>query len=526
MTQAPPPAALLDLIGDAVVVCDPGSRRVRECNRAAREFFPRLSEGTALTAESSGPLGEAAAAGEESFGAAFGGRALSGHRHAAAGAEVWLVRDVSALRACADALEAARNRARFLAGSSRRLGASLHPGRTARAVVTGAVPTLAEHALLLVPHGGPRLDWYRADAASSAPEAAAPEAAATGELPAEVAYGMPHVSAALSGTAPRETLCPWHELAGLGGLLPGHGSGGEPFVVPLGGGLPIGALILVRRVERGSSGEEAELVREYASRAGTALAAADFYAQQAHTTAVLRSGMDPQHPPASLGGVQTGVAYRPAREEMQIGGDFYELLPATDGGVEFHLGDVSGRGVEAAVLAGQIRQSLRAFTLAEASTERVLHLLNRLLLERNDTRFTTLVTGRARPAADGGLEVALAGGGHLPPLVLRRHGGVEPVTLDGMLVGAVPDPVFDRARLRLAPGELLLLYSDGITEARGGTSGRELYGEERLSRDLATCAGMPAEAVAERLGLLLSQWLAGPEHDDIALLALRAPGGR
>ncbi|MFD0446045.1 PP2C family protein-serine/threonine phosphatase [Streptomyces indonesiensis] len=86
------------------------------------------------------------------------------------------------------------------------------------------------------------------------------------------------------------------------------------------------------------------------------------------------------------------------------------------------------------------------------------------------------------------MKVEIASGGHLSPLVLRGDGKVEEIVCEGMLVGAVPDPSFGCREFRLAPGELVLLYSDGLTEARGGMSGREIYGDERLVDALAAAS--------------------------------------
>lgn len=175
------------------------------------------------------------------------------------------------------------------------------------------------------------------------------------------------------------------------------------------------------------------------------------------------------------------------------------------------------------MIGGRVRSGLKALAAVEDQPVVVLRHLNNLLLEEDVSAFVTLVVGSARPAEDGGLDIVVAGGGHLAPLVLRGNGQVREVTIGGALVGALSGVDFEQAAFRLAAGDSLLLYSDGITEARGGPIGQEMYGEQRLARDLATCAQMPAEAVAERIDLLLGRWLAGRPHDDLALLVLQAP---
>lgn len=137
-----------------------------------------------------------------------------------------------------------------------------------------------------------------------------------------------------------------------------------------------------------------------------------------------------------------------------------------------------------------------------------------------------MVLGVVRPHRDGGLALTLAGGGHLPPLVVRSSGEVEQLPLNGMLIGVVPDPRVSQVSTRLAPGETCLLYSDGVTEARGGRRGAEQLGTERLMQALTGCQRMPAPALAERVEQITCDWLAQRDHDDIAVLALRATGTR
>ncbi len=377
------------------------------------------------------------------------------------------------------------------------------------------LPLPVDAAVVVLPVHGRRSSWHRAGPG---------EAEASGQLPTEVLDRVPPIDDALSGLSPGAGPFPADELRDLTDVLPPHLTrGGQALVLPLSGsGVSAGALLLIRLPERqGFAGPDIELARQYAARAGLALSTAALYSQQAQTTAVLRANLEPRPLPA-VDGVGLGAAYRPAAQALRISGDFYDVAPRPDGGVSFFFGDVCGKGAEAAVLAGLVQQSLRTLALTDTAPVRDLHLLNDVLLG-DDSRFTTLVTGTARPAPDHGLTVVTAGGGHLPPLILRRDGLVEEVAIDGTVVGILPDPSFDLTTSRLAPGELMLLYSDGVTEARGGPSGHALYGDERLARALAECQGMPAGAVAERVELLTAQWLGGRPHDDIAVLALQAP---
>jgi serine phosphatase RsbU (regulator of sigma subunit) len=226
-------------------------------------------------------------------------------------------------------------------------------------------------------------------------------------------------------------------------------------------------------------------------------------------------------------GVEWGAAYRPARETLRVGGDFYEVVGGTGRSERsaFLLGDVCGKGIEAAVLSGRVRQSWHALRLLEDQPGRLLDLLNTALLDAVATRdeplrFATMVLGDARPLPGGGVALRLATGGHPQPLVLRVDGTVEPVPVAGMLVGGLREARFGEADVVLAPGDTCLLYSDGVVEARG--SG-DFFGEERLAATLPRCAGAPAAVVCEHLEQTVVSWLDGHDHDDVALLAIRAP---
>ncbi|MFE5164166.1 PP2C family protein-serine/threonine phosphatase [Streptomyces sp. NPDC056697] len=532
---------LLDLVDEAVVVCDRADGPVRGFNRAAADLFPRLRPGRPVSMSAAAPLARAAARREERFSAEYEGRGLSGRLHTAGGLTVWLVHQVSSVQEAEAALAHEREKSAFLEETTRRLGASLHHGRTVRALVEIVIPKLADAAVVVLPVSGRRTRWHRAGPG---------DARGSGEVAVETLERVPKVADALYGLQPRPTVVSPQELAALEDVMPGEfgqsgqggqsgeggpggpggqlGQGEDALVVQLAaGGVPAGALIMLRGPERARFDDtDIDLAHRFAIRAGLALATAALYSQQAHTIAVLQASMAPE-PLPSADGLRLGAAYRPAAEALRISGDFYHVAPSAAGGVTFFFGDVSGKGAEAAVVAGQVRQSMRTLAMVRTEPEplRDLRLLNDLVISAGH-RFTTLVTGAARPCDDGSVEVEIASGGHLSPLILREDGKVTEIVCEGMLLGAVPDPSFGRTECRLEPGELMLLYSDGVTEARGGASGREIYGEERLVDALASCGGMQAPSVAERLELLTTEWLAGRPHDDISLLTLQAPPRR
>ncbi|AKH84476.1 serine/threonine protein phosphatase [Streptomyces sp. CNQ-509] len=510
---------LLDLVDEAIVTCDRPDGTIRGFNRAAVRLFPRLRPGEPASA-SAPPLARAGARGAKRFSAAHGGRRLRGRLRTVDGLAVWLVSQVSSAQEAEAALVDERARSAFLEEATQRLGASLHHSRTVRTLTEIVTPRLADASVVVLPPSGRRTDWHRAGPGG---------ARSSGEVAVERLEEVPEIANALYGLQPHPTVISPQELDPLDNLMPAElVPGGEPLVAQLAaGGVPAGALIMLRGPERAPFDEaDIELAHELAVRAGLALATAALYTQQAHTIAVLQASMAPEPLPAA-DGLRLGAAYRPAAEALHISGDFYHVAPSALGGVTFFFGDVSGKGAEAAVLAGHLRQSMRTLAMVAQESEplRDLYLLNEIVLS-DGHRFATLVTGSARPRDDGSVKVEIAGGGHLSPLVLRGDGRVEEITCEGTLVGAVPDPGFSLTEVVLEPGELILFYSDGVTEARGGASGREMYGDERLVDALASCTDMQAASVAERLELLTTEWLAGRPHDDISILTLQAPPRR
>ncbi|MFD0636542.1 PP2C family protein-serine/threonine phosphatase [Catenulispora yoronensis] len=261
----------------------------------------------------------------------------------------------------------------------------------------------------------------------------------------------------------------------------------------------------------------------FAARAGAAISAALLFTRQ---SALARTLAEDLMPPSltRVGGVELAGGYRPAGDEQRLGGDFYDFHGPTpdDPGVLVVFGDVSGKGVAAAMLAGRIRTSISVLRTVESDHERMLQSLNRALLSSRHTRFATLVLASARSVADG-VAVRVTCGGHPPPLVVRTDGSVERAASRGTLIGAVESVRATSSEFLLAPGETCLLYSDGITDAVGGLSGTEHYGADRLEQALAGCAGLPAEAVVERIQMLAEQWLTSNRRDDMAVVAITAP---
>jgi serine phosphatase RsbU (regulator of sigma subunit) len=268
------------------------------------------------------------------------------------------------------------------------------------------------------------------------------------------------------------------------------------------------------------------VARLFAARIGAAMSAARIYAQQASITETLMRDLLPPvlH---QVAGVDFAGRYRPARDGERVGGDFYDVHPAAgeDGESLVVLGDVCGKGLDAAVLTGKIRSILHALLPLADDHAQMLRLLNRSLLDTRNARFATLVlAGVARHGA--GLRLRLTSAGHPAPLVLHADGQVSEVQTRGSLIGALPRIQATTAQVALGPGEVCLLFSDGLVEAHGGPFGDEMFEEHRLQRALAGCVGMPAEAIVERIQMLTEQWIGDRTHDDMAVVAITASRGR
>nr|WP_296773574.1 SpoIIE family protein phosphatase [Rhodococcus sp. (in: high G+C Gram-positive bacteria)] len=219
------------------------------------------------------------------------------------------------------------------------------------------------------------------------------------------------------------------------------------------------------------------------------------------------------------------AAYYHFASRYDVGGDFYDLFPLADDRWGFFLGDVCGKGPDAAVVTSSTRYTLRAAAVYDRDPVAVLHNLNSVLYQEfghDDARFCTVVFG-VLTSCDGGFDVELASGGHPPALVLRSDGSARYIdTPGGQLVGILPDARFTSARILLAPGDTLVLYTDGLTEARTGR-GRERYDENDTLLDFArSTAPSNAHDTVAALREILDGFGEGLE-DDAAILAFGVP---
>ncbi len=224
-------------------------------------------------------------------------------------------------------------------------------------------------------------------------------------------------------------------------------------------------------------------------------------------------------PPAlpEVPGLTVAARFLPGSGGTLVGGDFYDVfpLPARRWGVL--MGDVVGHGARAATLAGLARYTVRTLAVLHASPRRVLAALNDTVLARGEPeRFLSAVYLTTRKTADG-VEVKAARGGHPAPLLRRADGTMEILDSPGGLLGCQPEPGMKDIRLQLAPGDLIVLYTDGVTEARCGD---EQFGDARLHALVAT--SQDARSLVEDTIEAVLAHCNGDLADDVAVLALMA----
>jgi phosphoserine phosphatase RsbU/P len=237
----------------------------------------------------------------------------------------------------------------------------------------------------------------------------------------------------------------------------------------------------------------------------------------------LQRSLLPPHLPA-IPGIDLAATYRAGGEGSAVGGDFYDVFELGDGRWGVAIGDVRGKGADAAAVTALARYSIRTAAVRERLPSAVLRVVNDALLrtEPGDDFCTAVYATLDVRGGAPLLQVAI--GGHPPPLLLRAEGGgpAAAVGRTGTLLGALEHPVLHDADVPLAPGDALLLYTDGVTESRTPDG---LFGLERLATVLGECAGLDAGAVANHVEAAVVDAPGHDVRDDVALLVLRAISG-
>jgi serine phosphatase RsbU (regulator of sigma subunit) len=240
--------------------------------------------------------------------------------------------------------------------------------------------------------------------------------------------------------------------------------------------------------------------------------------RERHIARTLQDSLLPREMP-EIEGLEVAARYLAGGEGTTVGGDLYDLFPVED---EWALvvGDVCGKGAEAAALTGMVRYTVRAESVHHSSPCEVLRLLNDAIIRQlGDGRFCTVLHGRVT-VGEGQARLVLASAGHPQPLVLRADGRVEQVPAAGPLLGVVPAVVHPDVIVTLGPGDALVGFTDGVTEGRGPDG---MFGDERLAELLRASAGADAGTLVDRIVDAAVEFQGGRSQDDLAVLALRVP---
>jgi phosphoserine phosphatase RsbU/P len=287
-------------------------------------------------------------------------------------------------------------------------------------------------------------------------------------------------------------------------------------------GHPIGVLTIGRPSDRAHSPEDVALISDIAQRAALAIDNAQRATQHIQTSQALQRALFPRELPIA-DGVEFATEYLPASTGSDVGGDFYDVLSQCADLWLAAIGDVCGKGAQAAARAGQVRDMLRVLIRDGRPLAHALELLNDLMIETGDHwQFCTLAAAHIRKVTTGkpsGLAVDLVLAGHEPPLLIRANGTTELVGQRGTPLGLVNHVKLHTTRLHIAPGDVLLAYTDGVVERRGPQGA---YGIHRLITAASSICPLPAAQLIATVRTSIQDFSTQEPKDDIALFAIRA----
>lgn len=432
------------------------------------------------------------------------------------------------------AAEAASRRLAYLSDATQVLSQSLDPVTTMQRLAELAVPTLGDWCAVHVVDG----EYARPVAmASENPDATAavrdlsernpvPIGAPAG-LGAVVRTGEPIVVRSVTMDAVRASTDAGEVIDLLSRLR-------AIAIVPMTyQGVVLGTITLSNVTDRELDDADVDLARELAARAAQAISNAQLYQERNSVASTLQASLLPPARPM-IPGIDVATRFLPAAEGLDVGGDFYDVVrlgtvddPAPTWALV--IGDVRGKGADAAAITGIARATIRAAALDEPSPAQMLARLNQVLLaaaqddpfaaETGEPRFCTACVITLSPTNDGA-DLVIAVGGHPLPYVLRADGSTEQVGEHGGLIGVVASPSIVDVPGRLEPGDALVLYTDGITERHEGD---QFLDEEGLADVLADCRGFDALDTAVRVEVAARGFVDAAPRDDIAVLVARVP---
>jgi GAF domain-containing protein len=290
-------------------------------------------------------------------------------------------------------------------------------------------------------------------------------------------------------------------------------------VVPLTArGRTLGAITFASGPSRTYGEDDLRVALDLARRAALALDNARAYETQREIAGTLqRSLLPPKRP--EVGSFAVAATYKTPGDTVLVGGDFYDLFPLRGPGWGVAIGDVQGKGSGAATLTALARYTVRAGALTLRNPKQVLRTLNDAVLRESSDRFLTIALLTLQPARDV-LRARLCLAGHPRPFVLRASGEIEQVGRPGTLLGVVPEVDLGVTTFDLRAGGLVVLFTDGLTEARRDG---EQFGNSGIREVLSSCAGQSPGQVISALEEAVTTFGRGEPRDDLAILVLGRP---
>jgi len=242
---------------------------------------------------------------------------------------------------------------------------------------------------------------------------------------------------------------------------------------------------------------------------------------EAKATALARTLQATFLPPAIVNppGLDVGGAYRPAGDGSQVGGDFYDVFETGRGTWAVVLGDVCGKGLAAAVVTALARYSVRSEALRTPYPSAVLAGLHEVLVRYHPDQFCTAVFAALDRTAEG-VRLTVSSGGHHLPLRRRASGQLDTIGETGTILGMLDTPRLTDTTTMLEPGDVVVLYTDGVTEARRD---REFFDDQRLVDAIGRHNGTSAQDMADGLVAEVLEFQRGDARDDIAVVVIRVP---
>ncbi|MFG3603647.1 SpoIIE family protein phosphatase [Micromonospora chersina] len=328
---------------------------------------------------------------------------------------------------------------------------------------------------------------------------------------------LPQLHRVLQETGPDSIQARLREASRSAAQVP-LGAPMEGFAVPLiARGQRLGTLAVGRHQRHRHDPDEVSVLEDVARRAALAIENARIHAERRRVAQTLQQSLLPPVLPV-VEGIGFAAEYVPTGDEAEVGGDFYDVVPLPDGRWLVVVGDVSGKGVQAAAVTGLVRDVIRVLVGDGKPLPEVLGRLNETLVERGGGRYCTLALAAVGPGDGDQLDVSLHLAGHDRPVLLHGGGGAGFVGTGGTALGLLDAIATPTAEIALKPGDALIFYTDGVTERRRG---RELFGTDRLRESAAPLAGYSADVVAARLRATAIAFSVEPPRDDIAVLVLR-----